>query len=44
MSAGGTTNGPDLTFTTTGAPPPPAPSIANTAAGSVGTAGADDHR
>ncbi len=40
VSAGGTTNGPDLTFTTGGGPPPPAPSVANTAAGSVGVAGA----
>ena len=40
MSAGGTTNGPDLTFTTGGGPPPPAPTVANSAAGSVSAAGA----
>ena len=40
VSAGGTTNGPDLTFTTGGGPPPPAPSVATSAAGSVGVAGA----
>ena len=36
VSAGGTTNGPDLVFTTGDVPP----SVANTAAGSITTSGA----
>ena len=39
-SAGGTTTGPDVTFTTGDGPPPPAPAVANTAAGSLTTSGA----
>ena len=39
-SAGGTTNGPDLTFTTGTAPQPVAPGISGSAAGSITAAGA----
>ena len=39
-SAGGTTNGPDLTFTTGSGPPPPAPAVTGTASGSLTATGA----
>ena len=39
-SAGGTTNGPDLTFTTDALPPSPPPTISGSAAGSPTAAGA----
>ncbi len=39
-SAGGTTNGPDLNFTTDTPPPPSAPSLANTAVASITATGA----